>query len=69
MIEFIVGIDGLPHENVTWVSKGPLTATFLYATPSAEALRHALKLLLREKLEPIITLPAMLAERVSVNPH
>ena len=42
------------------VSKGQLTATFLYATPGAEGLRQAVKLLRGEKLEPVITLPTML---------
>ena len=42
-IKFI-GIDALPDEGVTWVAKGELTATFLYATPGAEGLRQALKL-------------------------
>jgi ribose transport system substrate-binding protein len=57
---FILGIDGLPDEGVTWLSKGQLTATFLYATPGAEGLRQAVKLLKGEKLEPVITLPTML---------
>ncbi|WP_409362826.1 substrate-binding domain-containing protein [Bradyrhizobium diazoefficiens] len=59
-IKFIIGIDGLPDEGVTWVSKGQLTATFLYATPGAEGLRQAAKLLKGEKLKPVITLPTML---------
>jgi ribose transport system substrate-binding protein len=59
-IKFILGIDGLPDEGVTWVSKGQLAATFLYATPGAEGLRQAVKLLKGEKLEPVITLPTML---------
>jgi ribose transport system substrate-binding protein len=59
-IKFIVGIDGLPDEGVTWVSKGQLSATFLYATPGAEGLRQAARLLRGEKLEPVITLPTML---------
>jgi ribose transport system substrate-binding protein len=59
-IKFILGIDGLPDEGVTWVSKGQLTATFLYATPGAEGLRQAVKVLRGEKLEPVITLPTML---------
>jgi ribose transport system substrate-binding protein len=59
-IKFIIGIDGLPDEGVTWVSKGQLSATFLYATPGAEGLRQAAKLLRGEKLEPVITLPTML---------
>ncbi|WFU81968.1 substrate-binding domain-containing protein [Bradyrhizobium sp. CIAT3101] len=59
-IKFIIGIDGLPDEGVTWVSKGQLSATFLYATPGAEGMRQAAKLLKGEKLEPVITLPTML---------
>jgi ribose transport system substrate-binding protein len=59
-IKFIIGIDGLPDEGVTWVNKGQLTATFLYATPGAEGFRQAVKLLNGEKLEPVITLPTML---------
>ncbi|WP_426414223.1 substrate-binding domain-containing protein [Bradyrhizobium ganzhouense] len=59
-IKFIIGIDGLPDEGVTWVSKGQLAATFLYATPGAEGLRQAAKLLKGEKLDPVITLPTML---------
>jgi ribose transport system substrate-binding protein len=59
-IKFILGIDGLPDEGVEWVNKGQLTATFLYATPGAEGLRQAVKLLKGEKLEPVITLPTML---------
>jgi len=62
-IKFILGIDGLPDEGVTWVSKGQLAATFLYATPGAEGLRQAVKLLKGEKLEPVITLPTMLITR------
>jgi ribose transport system substrate-binding protein len=62
-IEFIIGIDGLPDEGVTWVNKGQLTATFLYATPGAEGLRQAVKLLHGEKLEPVITLPTMLISK------
>jgi ribose transport system substrate-binding protein len=62
-IKFILGIDGLPDEGVTRVSKGQLTATFLYATPGAEGLRQAVKLLRGEKLEPVITLPTMLISK------
>lgn len=64
-IKFIIGIDGLPDEGVTWVSKGQLTATFLYATPGAEGLRQAAKLLKGEKLEPVITLPTMLITKAN----
>jgi len=62
-IKFILGIDGLPDEGVTWVSKGQLTATFLYATPGAEGLRQAVKLLNGEKLQAVITLPTMLISK------
>jgi ribose transport system substrate-binding protein len=62
-IKFIIGIDALPDEGVTWVHKGQLTATFLYATPGAEGLRQAVKLLNGEKLEPVITLPTMLVDK------
>jgi ribose transport system substrate-binding protein len=55
-IKFI-GVDGLPDEGVTWVSKGQLTATFLYATPGAEGVRQGLKLMNGEKIEKVITLP------------
>ena len=44
-----MGIDGIPDEGVTWVDKGELTATFLYATPGAEGMRQALKLLQRRE--------------------
>jgi ribose transport system substrate-binding protein len=62
-IKFIIGIDALPDEGVTWVNKGQLTATFLYATPGAEGLRQAVKLLNGEKLEPVITLPTLLVTK------
>ncbi len=54
-----MGIDGIPNEGVTWVDKGELDATFLYATPGAEGIRQALKLLQGEKIEKKITLPTM----------
>jgi ribose transport system substrate-binding protein len=57
-IKFI-GVDALPDEGVRWVQKGELTATFLYATPGAEGLRQAIKLLNGEKVEKTITLPTM----------
>jgi ribose transport system substrate-binding protein len=57
-IKFI-GIDALPGEGVTWVNKGELTATFLYATPGAECLRQAVKHLKGEKVEKTITLDTM----------
>jgi ribose transport system substrate-binding protein len=57
-IKFL-GIDALPAEGVTWVNKGELEATFLYATPGAEGLRQAVKLLNGEKIEKNIVLPTM----------
>ncbi|HEY4808300.1 MAG TPA: sugar ABC transporter substrate-binding protein, partial [Roseiarcus sp.] len=39
------------------------TATFLYATPGAEGLRQAVKLLNGEKIPPVITLPTMLVDK------
>jgi len=62
-VKFIIGIDALPDEGVTWVHKGNLTATFLYATPGAEGLRQAVKLLNGEKIPPVITLPTMLVDK------
>jgi ribose transport system substrate-binding protein len=66
-IKFIIGIDGLSDEGVTWVHKGQLTATFLYATPGAEGLRQAVKLLEGGKLEPVITLPTMLIDKANAD--
>ena len=54
-----LGIDALPNEGVTWVHNGELTATFLYATPGAEGLRQAVKLLNGEKIEKKIILDTM----------
>ncbi len=62
-IKFFIGIDALPDEGVTWVHKGELTATFLYATPGAEGLRQAVKLLNGEKIPPVIVLPTMLVDK------
>jgi ribose transport system substrate-binding protein len=62
-IKFFIGIDALPDEGVTWVHKGELTATFLYATPGAEGLRQAVKLLNGEKIPSVITLPTMLVDK------
>src|SRR3954454_2418969 len=57
-IKFL-GIDALPNEGVRWVYNGELAATFLYATPGAEGLRQAVKLLNGEKVPKQITLPTM----------
>ena len=60
-----LGIDGLPDEGVTWICKGLLTATFLYATPGAEGVRQALKLVNGEKIEKKITLPTMAIDKTN----
>jgi len=60
-----LGIDGLPDEGVTWVCKGLLTATFLYATPGAEGVRQAVKIVNGEKVEPKITLPTMAIDKTN----
>lgn len=44
------------NEGVMWVHNGELTAPFLYATPGAEGLRQAVKLLNGEKIEKKIIL-------------
>src|ERR1700751_1632171 len=62
-IKFFIGIDGLPDEGVTWVHKGELTATFLYATPGAEGIRQALKIVKGESVEKKITLPTMVVDK------
>ena len=63
-IKFL-GIDGLPDEGVTWICKGLLTATFLYATPGAEGVRQALKIVNGEKVEKKITLPTMAIDKTN----
>ena len=61
-IKFL-GIDALPNEGVRWVYNGELAATFLYATPGAEGLRQAVKLLNGEKVQKQITLPTMVVTK------
>ena len=61
-IKFL-GIDALPDEGVTWVSKGELTATFVYATPGVEGVRQALKIVKGETVEKKITLPTMAVDK------
>jgi ribose transport system substrate-binding protein len=61
----ILGIDALPDEGVTWVAKGQLTATFLYATPGAEGVRQGLKIMNGEKVEKKITLPTMRIDKTN----
>jgi ribose transport system substrate-binding protein len=61
-IKFL-GIDALPNEGVTWVCKGELTATFLYATPGAEGVRQGLKIVKGETVEKKIILPTMAIDK------
>jgi ribose transport system substrate-binding protein len=63
-IKFL-GIDALPNEGVTWVCKGELTATFLYATPGAEGVRQALKIVKGEPVEKKIVLPTMAIDKAN----
>src|SRR5246500_3634279 len=58
-----MGIDALPDEGVTWVSKGQLTATFVYATPGVEGVRQAMKIVKGETVEKKITLPTMAVDK------
>jgi ribose transport system substrate-binding protein len=65
-IKFL-GIDGLPNEGVTWVSKGQLTATFLYPTPGAEGVRQALKIVKGEKVEKKIILATKTIDKTNAD--
>jgi ribose transport system substrate-binding protein len=65
-IKFL-GIDGLPNEGVTWVSKGQLTATFLYPTPGAEGVRQALKIVKGEKVEKKIILQTKTIDKTNAD--
>jgi ribose transport system substrate-binding protein len=58
-----LGIDAIPNEGVQWVHTGQLTATFLYATPGAEGVRQALKIVKGEKVEKKIVLPTMTIDK------
>ncbi|KPA17437.1 sugar ABC transporter substrate-binding protein [Candidatus Magnetomorum sp. HK-1] len=61
-IKFI-GIDGIPVEGVQWVSKGILTATFLYKTPGDEGIRQAMRILNGETVPKRISLPTLLIDK------
>ena len=63
-IKFL-GIDALPNEGVTWVCKGELTATFVYATPGVEGIRQALKIVKGETVDKQITLPTMRVDKTN----
>ncbi|MEZ4298327.1 MAG: substrate-binding domain-containing protein [Polyangiaceae bacterium] len=51
-----IGIDGLPHEGIRYVTQGILDATFLYPTGGQEAIDTAIKIFNGEKVEKKITL-------------
>ena len=63
-IKFL-GVDAIPNEGVQWVNKGQLTATFLYATPGAEGIRQALKIVKGEKVPKTITLPTATVDKTN----
>ena len=63
-----VGIDAIPEEGALWVKKGWLTATFVYATPGAEAIRQAAKILKGETVPPTTILPTRAVTRETVEP-
>ena len=60
-----IGIDALPEEGVRWVANGELAATVLYATPGAEGIRQALKILHGEHVDKQITLGTMLVTKAN----
>ncbi|NEX17284.1 MAG: hypothetical protein C1943_11770 [Halochromatium sp.] len=60
-----IGIDGLPEEGKQWVDEGILSATFLYQTPGAEAIRQALRFLRGEAVEKRLILPTRTLARAS----
>lgn len=45
-----VGVDGLPHEGVSYVKQGILSATFVYQTGGEEAIVNALSILKGNKV-------------------
>jgi ABC-type sugar transport system substrate-binding protein len=65
-IKFI-GIDALPHEGVTYVKQGILTATFQYPTGGKEAIDIAMKILKGEEVPKWITLGTRLFTKESVD--
>ncbi len=58
-----LGIDAIPTEGGMWVKKGFLTATFIYKTPGAEAIRQAMHLLNGKEIEERIILPTEVVDR------
>lgn len=58
-----IGVDAIPAEGVAWTHAGVLSATFLYPTPGAEALRQAVALLKGEPIPRRVTLPTMRVDK------
>ncbi len=64
-IKFI-GIDALPHEGITYVRQGILTATFQYPTGGKEAIDIGMKILRGEEAPKWITLGTRLFAKENV---
>ncbi|HET6203491.1 MAG TPA: substrate-binding domain-containing protein [Planctomycetota bacterium] len=62
-----VGIDAIPEEGGVWVKKGWLTATFVYATPGAEAIRQAARILSGESVPRTTPLATRAVTRQTVD--
>jgi len=65
-IKFI-GIDALPHEGVTYVKQGILTATFEYPTGGKEAIDIGMNILKGEEVPKWITLGTRLFTKDNVD--
>ena len=65
-IKFI-GIDALPHEGVTYVKQGILTATFQYPTGGKDAIDIGIKILKGEEVPKWITLGTRLFTKENVD--
>lgn len=65
-IKFI-GIDALPHEGITYVKQGILTATLQYPTGGKEAIDAAMKILKGEEVPKWVTLGTRLFTKENVD--
>ena len=64
-----LGIDAIPDEGAKWVKQGALTATFVYPTPGAEAIRQALRILAKQPVEKKIDLPTAVVDAKTVDAY
>jgi ribose transport system substrate-binding protein len=64
-----LGIDAIPEEGAKWVKQGALTATFVYAPPGAEAIRQAMKIMGKERIEKRIELPTEVVDAATVDTY